>query len=185
MFGWLANRHESCMPSWLKITQPRRHYSMMRISSRPWKLLVPVAMVAVSLVLSACGGGGGQPTTLPTQPPAATKAAATAAPATGAPTTGAAAAGDPAAGKQAIAKYGCGRCHTIPGIDGANGTIGPNLAGFAKLSVIAGTSVSNTPENDVKWVMNPPSVKPGTQMPVLGVTQTDAENITAFLRTLQ
>ena len=88
-------------------------------------------------------------------------------------------------GYQAIAKYGCGGCHTIPGIQGANGTVGPNLAGVSKLPVIAGTSTQMTPENLVKWIMNPPSIKPGTTMPVLGVNQTDAQNIVAYLYTLQ
>lgn len=160
---------------------------MVHTASRLGGLLVLVGMTA-SLLLTACGGGGGQP--LATQPPSATKpaaapAATAAAPgATAAAPGGAAAAGDPNAGKQAIAKYGCGRCHTIPGIDGANGTVGPNLAGIAKRPQIAG-AVPNTPDNLVKWIMNPPGLKPGTQMPNLGVTQPDAQNIAAYLGTLQ
>lgn len=170
-----------------------RHF---RIS--PWKLVAPVAIVAVSFALFACSGGGNQP--LPTQAPVGTKAAAgnptapaspaAAPPSAGSPTAAGQAApakapGDPAAGQQAIAKYGCGGCHTIPGIQGANGTVGPSLAGVAKRPVIAGTSTQMTPDNLVKWIMNPPSVKPGTTMPVLGVNQTDAQNIASYLLTLQ
>ncbi len=175
---------------------------MYSILSQPWRLIAPTVIVAVSLALSACGGGASQ--TLPTQPPVGTKAAAggtavptSAAPAAtkpaaagqptaaGQPAAPAKAPGDPAAGQQAIGKYGCGGCHTIPGIQGANGTVGPNLGGVSKLPVIAGTSTQMTPDNLVKWVMNPPSIKPGTAMPVLGVNQTDAQNIVAYLYTLQ
>ncbi len=161
---------------------------MQRILSQPWRLIAPLAMVALSLALSACGPTGGQP--LPTQPPAATKppavtppAAASPAPATQPPA--AKAPGDPAAGQQAIARYGCGGCHMIPGVQGASGTVGPSLAGFANRTVIAGTTTQNTPENLVRWIMNPPAVKPGTAMPNLNVNQTDAQNIAAYLLTLR
>jgi cytochrome c len=178
---------------------------MERALRQPWRLLVPAAIIAVSLVLSACGGQA-TPTPLPTQPPVVKQpapvtqqaaptqpAAATQAP--GAPTKAPAAAtqpaapgkaaGDPAAGQQAIGRYGCGGCHVIPGVQGAAGTVGPSLAGFAGRNVIAGTSVNNTPENLVRWIMDPQSVKPGTQMPNLGVNQADAQNIAAYLLTLR
>src|SRR5678810_1226335 len=35
--------------------------------------------------------------------------------------------GDAGRGKTAIAVYGCGSCHTIPGIRTAKGTVGPPL----------------------------------------------------------
>lgn len=165
------------------------------------RLIAPVAIVAVSLALTACGGGGNQP--LPTQPPVGTKAAAAgpagaASPAAAPTPTGAAQpaaatqpgapakpAGDPAAGQQAISRYGCGGCHTIPGVQGAAGNVGPNLGGVSKLPVIANTSTQMTPDNLAKWIMNPQSIKPGTTMPTLGVNQTDAQNISAYLYTLQ
>src|SRR5512142_2272077 len=34
---------------------------------------------------------------------------------------------DPGKAPQAIAAYGCGTCHAIPGIAGADGTVGPQL----------------------------------------------------------
>jgi len=144
---------------------------MVSISSGSWRVLVPVAMVIASLAVAGCGGGGGSQ-------PAATAAQGTA-------STKTAAGGDPQAVQQAVAKYGCGACHVIPGVQGANGTIGPSLAGFSKLDVIAKTTVPNTPENDVKWIMDPQSIKPGTAMPNKSVNQTDAQTITAYLRTLQ
>src|SRR5438445_688628 len=51
--------------------------------------------------------------------------------------------GDPTAGAMLIQQKACGSCHTIPGIPGANGTTGPNLAGVASRNRIAGGAVPN------------------------------------------
>ncbi|HEY7614764.1 MAG TPA: c-type cytochrome [Gemmatimonadales bacterium] len=89
-------------------------------------------------------------------------------------------AGDPVAGKAAIAKYGCGSCHTIPGVARARGLVGPPLTDFAQRSYIAGRAY-NTPANLEAWIRVPDSVEPGTAMPTLGVSREDARNITAYL----
>jgi cytochrome c oxidase subunit 2 len=116
--------------------------------------------------------------------------AAAAAPAAGTPATAggsqAAAAGDPAVGAQLIQQKGCPACHTIPGIPGANGTIGPNLAGVASRTTIAGGAVPNNGPNDLKaWIINPLALKPTTIMPNLGLTDQEATNIVAYLETLK
>jgi cytochrome c oxidase subunit II len=91
-----------------------------------------------------------------------------------------------AAGKDLISQKGCGGCHTIPGVQGANGTIGPNLAGVASRRMIAGGAVPNTGPDDLKkWIMNPPALKPGTAMPNLGLTDDEATKIVAYLETLK
>jgi cytochrome c1 len=90
------------------------------------------------------------------------------------------------AGKALITQKGCPACHTIPGIPGANGTVGPNLAGVASRTRIAGGAVPNNGPNDLKaWIMNPPALKPGTAMPNLGLTDDEATKIVAFLETLK
>ncbi|MDA8218492.1 MAG: c-type cytochrome [Dehalococcoidales bacterium] len=88
--------------------------------------------------------------------------------------------GDANAGRAAIEQYNCGNCHVIPGIPGATGTDGPSLMGFGNSPTIAG-AVPNNPSNLIQWIMNPKSVKPNTTMPDLGVTETDARNIAAYL----
>lgn len=99
---------------------------------------------------------------------------------------GGAAAGDPTVGAQLIASNACPTCHTIPGIQGANGTIGPNLGGVASRTTIAGGAVPNNGPADLKaWIMNPPGLKPGTIMPNLGLTDDQATNIVAYLETLK
>jgi cytochrome c oxidase subunit 2 len=90
------------------------------------------------------------------------------------------------AGKALVTQKGCGACHMIPGIPGAAGTIGPNLAGVASRTRIAGGAVPNNGPDDLKkWIMNPPALKPGTLMPNLSLTDDEATKIVAFLETLK
>jgi cytochrome c len=92
--------------------------------------------------------------------------------------------GDPAAGADLIAQFGCGSCHTIPGIKEADGKVGPPLAGFAERQIIAG-QLPNNAENLISWIMDPPSIEPGTAMPNLNVTEEQARDIAAYLFTLE
>jgi cytochrome c2 len=123
----------------------------------------------------------------PVASPAASRAPGAPAPAApAAPAPPAAAAGNPQLGAQLIGQKGCGGCHTIPGIQGAAGTIGPNLGGVASRNRIAGGAVPNTGPDDLKkWIMNPQALKPGTAMPNLGLSDSDATNIVAYLETLK
>ena len=93
--------------------------------------------------------------------------------------------GSPAAeGAQIIATKPCVGCHTIPGVPGANGQVGPNLAGVASRGKIAGGAVNNTGPDDLKkWILNPPAEKPGTLMPNVGLTDDEATKIAAYLET--
>jgi cytochrome c len=91
--------------------------------------------------------------------------------------------GDPARGSQLIASYGCGSCHVVPGVRGADGLVGPPLTDFGKRSYIAG-ELPNNAANLQRWIQDPPSVEPGTAMPNLGVTPIDAQDIAAYLLSL-
>lgn len=92
--------------------------------------------------------------------------------------------GDPHRGRVAIDRYGCGGCHTIPGVRGADALVGPNLDRVASRTYIAGV-LQNTPDNMVTWVQNPPGVDPKTAMPNLRVTDLDARDIASYLYTLR
>jgi cytochrome c2 len=91
--------------------------------------------------------------------------------------------GDPKRGREALAGFGCGACHHIPGIRGARGSVGPPLASFARRSYIAGQLV-NSPDNLVRWIVDPQGVEPGTAMPNLGVIPAVARDMAAYLYTL-
>jgi cytochrome c1 len=88
--------------------------------------------------------------------------------------------GDARQGALAIQGYGCGACHTIPDIPGANGTVGPPLTSLAKRSVLAG-QLPNNPDNLILWIMHPQEVRPGSDMPEMGVTEPAARDIAAYL----
>jgi cytochrome c1 len=85
-----------------------------------------------------------------------------------------------AAGRRLMASYGCGACHSIPGVPGADAMAAPPLNCFYERTYIAGR-LSNTGENLTKWIQNPQLIDPGTAMPNLGVTQKEADDIAAYL----
>lgn len=136
----------------------------------------------VPLVPAPAASPGIQPSVLPAVSPAPVPGG----PVPANPSQPAPGGGDPTVGAQLIVQKGCPACHTIPGIAGANGTIGPNLGGVASRTKIAGGAVPNNGPNDLKaWIMNPPGLKPGTIMPNLHLTDQEATNIVAYLETLK
>jgi cytochrome c2 len=88
--------------------------------------------------------------------------------------------GDPSRGRALIQHHGCGSCHTIPDVPGARGAVGPSLAGLAGRSYIGGV-LQHTPDNLVRWIVNPKAVDARTAMPDLGVSADDARDIAAYL----
>jgi cytochrome c1 len=92
--------------------------------------------------------------------------------------------GNPERGELLIDAYGCGSCHIVPGVTGANGAAGPPLTGFARRAYIAG-QLSNTPTNLIRWIMDPQQVEPGTAMPDLAVPEAEARDMAAYLYTLE
>jgi cytochrome c1 len=87
-------------------------------------------------------------------------------------------------GAVVIQQKGCPSCHTIPGIQGAVGVVGPPLYFFSRRTMIAG-ELPNSPDNVVRWLRSPQSVEAGTAMPNLGLTDQEARDVTAYLYTLQ
>lgn len=83
-------------------------------------------------------------------------------------------------GRALIASYGCGSCHTIPGVPGADARVGPALDHFYARSFIAGR-LSNTEQNLSQWIQHPQEIDPGNAMPDLGVTEEQARAISAYL----
>jgi cytochrome c2 len=92
--------------------------------------------------------------------------------------------GDAERGRELIRAYGCGTCHDVPGVTGADGLVGPPLGGIASRSYIGGV-LPNAPENLIHWIQDPKSVDSLTAMPNVGVTPADARHIAAYLYTLR
>lgn len=92
--------------------------------------------------------------------------------------------GNPSRGAALISWYGCGACHSIPGVPGANAMVGPPLDQFAERGYVAGM-LRNTPDNLIRWIRDPQKIVPGNAMPALGIDSRDAHDIAAYLYTLE
>jgi cytochrome c1 len=92
--------------------------------------------------------------------------------------------GDAGRGIRLIGSLGCAACHTIPGVAGARGNVGPPLSRFGDRVFIAGM-LPNTPSNLVRWIRDPQGVVPGNAMPDMKVSEADARDIAAYLYTLR
>jgi len=92
--------------------------------------------------------------------------------------------GDPTRGGQLMTQYGCTACHSIPGVAGPSGMVGPPLDHMATRQYIAG-KFANNPQTMTQWLQNPQSLDPQNAMPNVGVTPADARDMTAYLYTLK
>ncbi len=87
---------------------------------------------------------------------------------------------NPERGRAVLASAHCGACHQIPGVQGANGQVGPPLGGLGGRTILAGI-LPNTPDNLVTWIRTPQSVKPGDAMPDSGLGEQQARDAAAWL----
>jgi cytochrome c2 len=92
--------------------------------------------------------------------------------------------GDAQRGRVLIRQFGCGSCHVIPGISGADASVGPPLTQMGRRIYVAGM-LRNTPDNLARWIEHPQKIVPGNVMPEMGVTREQARDIAAYLFTLR
>jgi putative membrane protein len=92
--------------------------------------------------------------------------------------------GDPRRGAKQIVAIGCGACHTIPGISGADALVGPPLDKMGRRVYLAGL-LRNTPDNMVTWLRYPQRIVPGNAMPDMQLSEEQARDIAAYLYTLK
>jgi mono/diheme cytochrome c family protein len=83
-------------------------------------------------------------------------------------------------GEIVLRQYACHACHQIEGVVGPDSHVGPALVDWPTRRYIAGT-LPNTPDNLVRWIVDPAEVSPGTLMPDLGVSQAHAREMADFL----
>ncbi|PZC48896.1 MAG: cytochrome c oxidase subunit 2 [Chloroflexi bacterium] len=84
-------------------------------------------------------------------------------------------------GHDLVTARGCIGCHTIDGIPGAVGTIGPNLTHVGSRTRIASGILERTPENVAAWLRDPQEAKPGNDMPNLNLSEDDISALVAYL----
>ncbi|CDX39008.1 conserved exported hypothetical protein [Mesorhizobium sp. SOD10] len=80
---------------------------------------------------------------------------------------------------------GCSGCHTIPGVPGAQGQVGPRLDGSLAGRVYIGGVLANNPENLIRWIRSAREINPRTAMPSTRITEQQARDIAAYLYALR
>jgi cytochrome c oxidase subunit 2 len=89
-----------------------------------------------------------------------------------------------AKGRETFLANACVGCHTVKGTIAA-GKVGPELTHIASKKDIAGVLSPVNAENLHKWIKDPKAVKPGTQMPTLGLPDQTIDDIVQWLLTLK
>jgi cytochrome c oxidase subunit 2 len=87
------------------------------------------------------------------------------------------------AGARLYAASPCVTCHTINGV--STQRFGPDLTHFGSRTTLAGGSLENTPENLAGWLRDPAVLKPGAQMPALGLPPQQVTEMVAYLESLK
>jgi cytochrome c2 len=87
-------------------------------------------------------------------------------------------------GRALLSQYQCGSCHAIPGVASSRGRIAQPLEAWGRRSYIAGR-LPNRPELLARWIAAPQSLVPGTAMPSMGASPSDAQAMAAYLLTLR
>lgn len=78
----------------------------------------------------------------------------------------------------------CAGCHTVRGSKSA-GVQAPDLTHVLSRRLLAAGTVVNTPENLIDWVQHAQEIKPGTLMPDMKLSPTEAGDLSAYLATLK
>lgn len=86
-------------------------------------------------------------------------------------------------GQMIFSTSACTPCHTIRGF--STGKIAPDLTHFASRTTFGGGTFKNTPQNVAKWITNPSAMKPGAQMPALGLSGPELKDLVAYLESLK
>jgi cytochrome c oxidase subunit II len=89
-------------------------------------------------------------------------------------------------GEQVFQQNTCVSCHTIRGLNGASGTVGPDLTHLGSRSTLGAGVVDNTPENLRAWISNPQQIKPGVLMPAFSsLPPADLDALVQYLEGLK
>jgi cytochrome c2 len=67
---------------------------------------------------------------------------------------------------------------------GAAGKSAPSLEHLVQEAYISG-NLPNTPENAIRWIQFPHSILPKTKMPEMGISSSDARDLTTYLWSLR
>jgi cytochrome c oxidase subunit 2 len=91
---------------------------------------------------------------------------------------------DAARGRQFVSTHACAACHTVRGTSAA-GTLGPDLTHVASRLTIAAGLLPTTRGSLAAWVVDPQTIKPGNNMPMIRMSPDDVTAVSAYLATLK
>jgi cytochrome c oxidase subunit II len=85
-----------------------------------------------------------------------------------------------------LQEAGCGGCHTLRGVEGFVGTIGPDLTHFGSRQTFGGAMFRNDPEKLSAWLRDPEALKPGNDMKLpRDLTEEEIRALVAYLESLE
>jgi cytochrome c oxidase subunit 2 len=87
-------------------------------------------------------------------------------------------------GRHIFETTACINCHAVAGTV-ADGRFGPDLSHLMSRDTIAAGAAPNTPENLRRWIQNPDSIKPGSRMPAMELSDRELDAVTTYLTTLR
>ncbi len=91
---------------------------------------------------------------------------------------------DLAKGRQFVTSHACAACHTIRGTSAA-GTLGPDLTHVGGRLTIAAGLLPTTRGSLAAWIVDPQTIKPGNNMPMVPMSADDVTSVSAYLATLK
>lgn len=89
-----------------------------------------------------------------------------------------------AEGQRIFERTACMNCHAVAGT-AANGRFGPDLTHLMSRDTIASGAAPNTPESLRAWIKDPGVLKPGSEMPAMGLSDSELNAVTRYLETLR
>jgi cytochrome c oxidase subunit 2 len=87
-------------------------------------------------------------------------------------------------GQKIFERTACINCHAVAGT-AANGRFGPDLTHLMSRDTIAAGAVPNTPANLRRWIQDPNTIKPGSKMPAMGLSDPELDAVTQYLEALR
>jgi cytochrome c oxidase subunit II len=87
-------------------------------------------------------------------------------------------------GQKIFERTACMNCHNVAGT-AANGRFGPDLTHLMSRETIASGAASNTMANLRRWIQDPNTIKPGSKMPAMGLSDPELDAVTEYLETLR
>jgi cytochrome c oxidase subunit 2 len=91
---------------------------------------------------------------------------------------------DAVKGRQFVTSHACAACHTVRGTPAA-GTLGPDLTHVASRQTIAAGLLPTTRGSLAAWIVDPQTIKPGNNMPMVPMSPDDVTSVSAYLATLK